>query len=42
MNTHVNLFAAPWTRKGFPLHLNGELENFMVCLQLSSKLASIT
>ena len=25
-NTEVNLFSAPWTRKGFSLKLNGVLE----------------
>ena len=34
MKTAVNLFSVPWTRKCFPLILNGVLE--MVCAQLLS------
>ena len=26
INTMENLFSVQWTRKGFPLHLNGVLE----------------
>jgi len=35
MKTEVNLFYVSLTRKGFPLHLNGVLENVMVCVQCS-------
>jgi len=39
MKTEVNPFSVPWTRKGFPIILNGELEKLLVCAQFSLKLA---
>jgi len=37
MKTEVNAFSVPWTRKLFPLILNGVLENVLVCAQFSLK-----
>jgi len=42
MKKEVNPFSFPWTRKCFLLILNGVLENVLVCVQLSSKLAHST
>ena len=42
MKTEVNIFCVPWTRKSFPLIVNGVLENVLVCAQCSSKLAHDT
>jgi len=39
MNTEVDPFSVSWTRKLFPLMLNGVLENVLVCAEYSSKLA---
>jgi len=39
MKIGVNQFSVPWTRKLFPLTMNGVSENFLVCAQFSSKLA---
>jgi len=39
MKTEVNSFFAPWTRNGFPLILNGVLENTWFKHKKSSKLA---
>jgi len=37
-----NPIFAQWTSKWFPLsHLNGVLENILVCVQFSSKLAKL-
>jgi len=32
-------FLCPWTRKWFPLIVNGVLKDFLVCAHFSSKLA---
>jgi len=37
MKTEVNAFSVTWTRKLFPLILNGVLENVLVCAQFSLK-----
>jgi len=42
MITEVNPFSDPWTRTGFPLHLNGVLENVLVCVQFFSEVANDT
>ena len=39
MKTEVNPFSVSWTRKWFPVILNGVLEKVLVSAQFSSKLA---
>jgi len=38
--TEENLFFVRWTRQIFLLQLNGVLENVLVCVHISSKLAN--